>query len=149
MKLLLVEDDAALVSAVTRGLRGAGYAVDTAGSAEECVGLLRINTYDIIVLDLGLPDVDGLVLLRRVRDQHIATPVLVLTARGELTDRVAGLDAGADDYLQKPFAFPELLARLRPSCDAACRSRRPSCGSATWSSTRPASRCAGAGRPSR
>ena len=113
MKLLLVEDDAALVSAVARGLRGAGYAVDTAGSAEECVGLLRINTYDVIVLDLGLPDVDGLMLLRRVRDQQIATPVLVLTARGELTDRVAGLDAGADDYLQKPFAFPELLARLR------------------------------------
>ena len=113
MKLLLVEDDAALVSAVARGLRGAGYAVDTAGSAEECVGQLRINTYDVIVLDLGLPDVDGLTLLRRLRDQEIATPVLVLTARGELTDRVTGLDAGADDYLQKPFAFPELLARLR------------------------------------
>ena len=113
MKLLLVEDDAALVSAVARGLRGAGYAVDTAGSAEECVGQLRINTYDVVVLDLGLPDVDGLTLLRRLRDQQIATPVLVLTARGELTDRVTGLDAGADDYLQKPFAFPELLARLR------------------------------------
>ena len=113
MKLLLVEDDAALVSAVARGLRGAGYAVDTAGSAEECVGLLRLNAYDIVVLDLGLPDVDGLTLLRRLRDQQIAVPVLVLTARGELTDRVAGLDAGADDYLQKPFAFPELLARLR------------------------------------
>ena len=113
MKLLLVEDDAPLVTAVTRGLRGAGYAVDRAGSAEECVGQLRINTYDVVVLDLGLPDVDGLTLLRRLRDQQIATPVLVLTARGELTDRVAGLDAGADDYLQKPFAFPELLARLR------------------------------------
>jgi len=113
MKLLLVEDDAALVTAVARGLRGAGYAVDTAGSAEECVGLLRLNAYDVVVLDLGLPDVDGLTLLRRLRDQQIAVPVLVLTARGELTDRVAGLDAGADDYLQKPFAFPELLARLR------------------------------------
>ena len=113
MKLLLVEDDAALVTAVARGLRGAGYAVDTGGSAEECVGLLRLNTYDVIVLDLGLPDVDGLTLLRRLRDQEIATPVLVLTARGELTDRVTGLDAGADDYLQKPFAVPELLARLR------------------------------------
>jgi len=113
MKLLLVEDDAPLVTAVTRGLRGAGYAVDRAGSAEECVGLLRLNAYDVVVLDLGLPDVDGLTLLRRLRDQEIATPVLVLTARGELTDRVTGLDAGADDYLQKPFAFPELLARLR------------------------------------
>jgi len=113
MKLLLVEDDAALVAAVSQGLRGAGYAVDTAGSGEECVGLLRLGTYDVMVLDLGLPDVDGITLLRRLRDDELTTPVLVLTARGELTDRVAGLDAGADDYLQKPFAFPELLARLR------------------------------------
>jgi two-component system, OmpR family, response regulator len=113
MKLLLVEDDAALVAAVSQGLRRAGYAVDTAGSGEECVGLLRLGTYDVMVLDLGLPDVDGITLLRRLRDDELTTPVLVLTARGELTDRVAGLDAGADDYLQKPFAFPELLARLR------------------------------------
>ncbi len=113
MKLLLVEDDAALVTAVARGLRAAGFAVDTAGSAEECVGLLRLGAYDVLVLDLGLPDMDGLTLLRRLREQELATPVLVLTARGELTDRVTGLDAGADDYLQKPFAFPELLARLR------------------------------------
>src|SRR4029453_3749285 len=113
MKLLLVEDDAALVTAVARGLRGAGFAVDTAGSAEACVGLLRLATYDVLVLDLGLPDVDGLTLLRRLREEQLATPVLVLTARGELTDRVTGLDAGADDYLQKPFASPELLARLR------------------------------------
>src|SRR5262249_47630849 len=113
MKLLLVEDDAPLITAVTRGLRGAGYAVDTAGSAEEGVGLLRLNAYDIVVLDLGLPDVGGLPLLRRLRDPQIAPPALLLTARGELTDRVAGWDAGADDYLQKPFAFPELLARLR------------------------------------
>jgi len=113
MKLLLVEDDAALVAAVSQGLRGAGYAVDTAGSGEECVRLLRLGTYDVMVLDLGLPDVDGITLLRRLRDDELTTPVLVLTARGELTDRVAGLDAGADDYLQKPFAFPELLARLR------------------------------------
>jgi DNA-binding response OmpR family regulator len=113
MKLLLVEDDTALVTAVAQGLRGAGYAVDTAGSGEECAGLLRLGTYDVMVLDLGLPDIDGVTLLRRLRDEQLATPVLVLTARGELTDRIAGLDAGADDYLQKPFAFPELLARLR------------------------------------
>jgi two-component system OmpR family response regulator len=113
MKVLLVEDDAALASAVARGLRGAGYAVDMAGNAQACVGLLQLGTYDVLVLDLGLPDVDGLALLRRLRQQELATPVLVLTARGELTDRVAGLDAGADDYLHKPFAFPELLARLR------------------------------------
>jgi DNA-binding response OmpR family regulator len=113
MKLLLVEDDPALVTAVAQGLRGAGYAVDTAGSGEECVALLRLGTYDVMVLDLGLPDIDGLTLLRRLREERLAAPVLVLTARGELTDRIAGLDSGADDYLQKPFAFPELLARLR------------------------------------
>jgi two-component system, OmpR family, response regulator len=113
MKLLLVEDDAALVAAVARGLRGAGFAVDTAGSAHECRALLQLGDYDVLVLDLGLPDVDGLTLLHRLRERQLATPVLVLTARGEITDRVAGLDAGADDYLQKPFAFPELLARLR------------------------------------
>jgi DNA-binding response OmpR family regulator len=112
MKLLLVEDDAALVAAVSQGLRGAGYAVDTAGSGEECVRLLRLGTYDVMVLDLGLPDVDGITLLRRLRDE-LTTPVLVLTARGELTDRVAGLDAGADDYMVKPFALAELSARLR------------------------------------
>ena len=113
MKLLLVEDDAALIAAVARGLRGAGFAVDTAGSADECLALLRLGDYDVLVLDLGLPDLDGLTLLHRLRDRKLAAPVLVLTARGGITDRVAGLDAGADDYLQKPFAFPELLARLR------------------------------------
>jgi two-component system copper resistance phosphate regulon response regulator CusR len=113
MKLLLVEDDSALVTAVGRGLRSAGYAVDTARNGEECARLLRLGLYDVMVLDLGLPDVDGLVLLRRLRAERLATPVLVLTARDQLTDRITGLDAGADDYLQKPFAFPELLARLR------------------------------------
>ncbi len=113
MKLLLVEDDAALVAAVARGLRGAGFAVDTAGSAGECLGLLRLGEYDVLILDRGLPDGDGLTVLHHIRERELAIPVLVLTARGDVADRVAGLDAGADDYLQKPFAFPELLARLR------------------------------------
>jgi len=113
MRLLLVEDDAALVTAVARGLRGAGFAVDTAGTGHECLDLLRLGEHDVLVLDLGLPDVDGLTLLRQLRERDLAIPVLVLTARGDVRDRVAGLDAGADDYLQKPFAFPELLARLR------------------------------------
>jgi DNA-binding response OmpR family regulator len=113
MRLLLVEDDAALVTAVARGLRGAGFAVDTAGSGHECLDLLRLGEHDVLVLDLGLPDVDGLTLLRQLRERDLGIPVLVLTARGEVRERVAGLDAGADDYLQKPFAFPELLARLR------------------------------------
>ena len=113
VRLLLVEDDAALVAAMTRGLRGAGFAVDTAASADECLRLVRLSEYDVLVLDLGLPDADGLTLLRLLRERELAAPVLVLTARGDVSDRVAGLDAGADDYLQKPFAFPELLARLR------------------------------------
>jgi len=113
MRLLLVEDDPALVAALARGLRSAGFAVDTAGSAAECLALLRLGEHDLLVLDLGLPDVDGLTLLRHIRERGLPIPVLVLTARGDIADRVAGLDAGADDYLQKPFAFPELLARLR------------------------------------
>jgi two-component system OmpR family response regulator len=113
MKLLLVEDDAALVAAVARGLRGAGFAVDTAGSAGECLSLLRLGEYDVLILDRGLPDGDGLTVLQHIRERELAIPVLVLTARGDIADRVEGLDAGADDYLQKPFAFPELLARLR------------------------------------
>ena len=113
MRLLVVEDDPALVAALARGLRSAGFAVDTAGSAAECLALLRLGEHDLLVLDLGLPDVDGLTLLRHIRERGLPIPVLVLTARGDIADRVAGLDAGADDYLQKPFAFPELLARLR------------------------------------
>jgi DNA-binding response OmpR family regulator len=120
MKLLLVEDDGALVAAVTRGLRGAGFAVDAVGTAADCLRLLGLGEYDVLVLDLGLPDADGLALLQRLRDRELATPVLVLGARGEITERVAGLDAGADDYLQKPFAFPEYRAPARRG-----RRRRP------------------------
>jgi DNA-binding response OmpR family regulator len=113
MRLLLVEDDAALVAALVRGFRGAGLGVDTARSAEEALEQLGLAEYDLLVLDLGLPGIDGLALLRYLRDRQLGVPVLVLTARGDVTDRVAGLDAGADDYLLKPFAFPELLARMR------------------------------------
>jgi DNA-binding response OmpR family regulator len=113
MKLLVVEDDAALVAALTRGLRGAGFGVDAAADAEHARELMSVGEYDLVLLDLGLPSVDGLTLLRSIRDRELSIPVLVLTARGEVADRVAGLDAGADDYLIKPFAFPELLARIR------------------------------------
>ena len=113
MKVLVVEDDAALVAALVRGLRGAGFGVDTAGDAAQAREMMAVSAYDLVVLDLGLPGIDGLTLLRSIRGRGLSIPVLVLTARGEVADRVAGLDAGADDYLLKPFAFPELLARIR------------------------------------
>jgi DNA-binding response OmpR family regulator len=113
MRLLVVEDDSGIVRALRSGFAALGYAVDTAGRAEDAAAFCAERTYDCIVLDLGLPDVDGLVLLRRLRERNDAVPVLVLTARTDLSDRVAGLDAGADDYLGKPFAFSELAARVR------------------------------------
>jgi DNA-binding response OmpR family regulator len=113
MRLLVVEDDAGLITALHDGLRTRGFAVDRATSAERALDLLGVNPYDLVTLDLGLPGMDGLTFLRRLRAKGNAIPVLVLTARGEVADRVAGLDAGADDYLLKPFAFAELLARIR------------------------------------
>jgi len=108
----VIEDDRALVAALCDGLAARGFAVDRAPSAESAFDLLRLNPYDLVVLDVGLPGVDGLSLLRTLRGRENPVPVLVLTARGEVADRVAGLDAGADDYLTKPFAFPELVARV-------------------------------------
>ena len=113
MRLLVVEDDAALAVALSRGLSAQGYAVDRAETAERAHELMRLNPYDLVALDLGLPGMDGLTFLRGLRGRGDAIPVLVLTARGQVADRVAGLDAGADDYLLKPFAFPELVARVR------------------------------------
>jgi DNA-binding response OmpR family regulator len=113
MRLLVVEDDSGLVAALQEGLRGRGFAVDHTASAERALDLLRVNPYDLVTLDLGLPGMDGMAMLRALRANGNAIPVLVLTARGEVVDRVGGLDAGADDYLQKPFAFAELLARIR------------------------------------
>ncbi|QZY94431.1 two-component system response regulator PmrA [Pantoea dispersa] len=113
MKLLIVEDDALLQSGLAQALSSEGYAVDCAGSAAESNALLRSSQYSLIVLDLGLPDRDGATLLRQWRRDGIALPVLILTARDALEDRVDGLDAGADDYLVKPFALAELQARVR------------------------------------
>jgi len=112
MRLLVIEDDRALQVALGDGLSARGFAVDRAPSAEYALELLRVNPYDLIVLDVGLPGMDGLSLLRTLRSRESAVPVLILTARGEVADRVAGLDAGADDYVVKPFAFPELVARV-------------------------------------
>lgn len=111
--LLVVEDEVRLLNNLCRGLGEAGFAVLSAGNAEAAARALANGEFDAIVLDLRLPDRDGLDLLRELRAAGNATPVLILTARGALDERVAGLDSGADDYLAKPFAFPELIARIR------------------------------------
>jgi len=113
VKVLVVEDYAPLRRSVARGLREAGYAVDTAGDGEEGLWLARTGDYDAVVLDLMLPGLDGLTVLRRLRDEGVGAAVLILTAKDAVPDRVRGLDTGADDYLVKPFAFEELLARVR------------------------------------
>lgn len=111
--LLVVEDDKRVAATLTQGLTEIGYSVNPVGSAEAALKQLGSSRFDLVLLDLGLPGRDGLEVLRELRGRQDATPVLVLTARDALTDRVKGLDAGADDYLVKPFAFPELLARVR------------------------------------
>ena len=113
MKLLVVEDDAVLRKALTRGLREAGYAVDDTGDGAEGLWYARSGSYDGIVLDILLPGRDGLAILQTLRAEGAAAPVLLLTAKDTVEDRVRGLDQGADDYLVKPFALAELLARVR------------------------------------
>jgi DNA-binding response OmpR family regulator len=113
MRLLLIEDNDRFAALLKRGLTAAGFVVDILGTAEDAAAALRINRFEIVVLDLGLPDADGLELLAGMRHGGDATPVLILTARGSLEDRVTGLGCGADDYLVKPFALEELVARLR------------------------------------
>lgn len=113
MRLLIVEDEPTLGQQLKNALEGAGYAVDLATDGEEGLYLGSNEQYDAIILDLGLPEIDGLTVLDRWRKEGKATPVLVLTARDSWSDKVAGLDAGADDYVAKPFQTEELIARLR------------------------------------
>jgi two-component system, OmpR family, response regulator MprA len=113
MRILLVEDEPAVRDAVDRALRGAGHKADLAREGPAGLQLAMTNPYDAIVLDLGLPGLDGVELCRRLRASGNQIPVLMLTARAAVRDRVEGLDAGADDYLVKPFALDELLARIR------------------------------------
>src|ERR671918_2874901 len=113
MRILVVEDEASLGKQLTSSIAEAGYAVDHATDGERADFLARTEQYDAMVLDLGLPKVDGLTLLRRWRDAGLPTPVLVLTARGSWDDKGRGVDGGADDYVSKPFRIEEVLARLR------------------------------------
>lgn len=113
MRLLVVEDEKRIADFLSRGLQGAGYAVDTAHSGGEALERTRGADYDLVILDLMLPDMDGMQVLETLRAGETRPPVLILSARGALEDRVKGLETGADDYLVKPFAFVELLARVR------------------------------------
>src|SRR5919199_2856183 len=113
MRVLVVEDEPGIAQFVRQGLSEAGYAVDVARDGREGLDYALSAEYDLLILDILLPMMDGLCLLRELRNQGIKAPVLLLTARDRIEDRVTGLDAGADDYLVKPFAFSELLARLR------------------------------------
>ena len=113
MKLLIVEDDLLLQEGLALGLTNEGYALDCAGTAAEADALIQSGEYSLVILDLGLPDKDGATLLSQWRRRGIANPVLILTARDAIEDRITGLDAGADDYLVKPFALAELQARVR------------------------------------
>jgi DNA-binding response OmpR family regulator len=116
MHLLLIEDSPRLQASIGRGLRKAGYALDITGNGEEGLWLAQATQYDTIILDLMLPGLDGLSLLRKLRAAQNAVHVLILTAKDTVENRVTGLQAGADDYLIKPFAFEELLARVQALC---------------------------------
>ena len=121
MRVLVVEDEPKMAALIKRVLVAERHVVDVAPDGVSAIALAEAAPYDVVVLDRGLPDIDGITVMRLLRAKGIATPVLLLTALGSVDDRVAGLDAGADDYLAKPFAFSELLARIRRSAGA----RRP------------------------
>ena len=113
MRILVVEDEKKIADFIKRGLKEEGYAVDVAYDGEEGLFLANTNDYDLVLLDLMLPKIDGLTLCKKLKASEVSTPVIMLTAKDTVKDKVAGLDSGADDYLTKPFAFEELLARIR------------------------------------
>jgi DNA-binding response OmpR family regulator len=113
MHLLMVEDDVPLASGLQKALRAQGFAVNHVDTGKAAIHVIEVEKPDMVILDLGLPDMDGLDVLRSIRRKHLQLPVLLLTARDSVEDTVAGLDCGADDYLAKPFDMVELLARLR------------------------------------
>ncbi len=113
MRVLIVEDDELLAAGLMRVLEQSGYAVDRAGNGEQADAMLSVDNYDLVVLDIGLPGIDGFAVLKRLRSRNQSCPVMILTARDDVADKVRGLDSGADDYLVKPFALNEFEARLR------------------------------------
>ena len=112
-QILVAEDESRIASFIAKGLRAAGYASTTVGTAREAFDLAASGDFDLLVLDLGLPDQDGFTVLRRLREAKVTMPVIILTARTSVSDTVAGLEGGADDYMPKPIRFAELLARIR------------------------------------
>ena len=126
MRLLVVEDYRPLQQSLVKGLREAGFAVDTTRDGKEGLWYATSNEYDVIILDLMLPGMDGLDILRKMRNQGKKSHVLILTAKDTVQDRVTGLDIGADDYLVKPFAFEELMARIRALLRRSYRQKNPS-----------------------
>lgn len=113
MKILVVEDEHKIASSIKKGLEQESFAVDVSYTGNDGLDLASTEDYDLIILDTLLPDINGVEICRRLREQNIHVPILMLTAMGQLADKVQGLDAGADDYMTKPFAFEELLARVR------------------------------------
>ena len=112
-RILIVEDEPRIVAFLTKGLKAAGFTTHTTASGKQAVALAVQESFDLIILDVGLPDIDGFEVLQQLRGQGVGTPVIMLTARSSVADRVAGLEGGADDYMPKPFSFEELLARIR------------------------------------
>src|SRR5579864_5736327 len=113
MRILVVEDEKRIADFLSRGLESGGYSVEVAGDGATALEMVHATEYDLIILDLGLPDMDGMAVLKKIRVRKTSPPVLILSARDAVDDRVKGLEGGADDYLVKPFAFVELLARVR------------------------------------
>lgn len=116
MRILVVEDEERLAALIRQGLVEQGHAVDLAGTGEDALDWVTVAAFEVIVLDIMLPGISGIAVCQQLRRDRVRTPILLLTARDAIADRVAGLDAGADDYLVKPFAFAELAARLRALC---------------------------------
>src|SRR5438094_576249 len=136
MRVLLIEDDRKAARLLAKGLQEEGFVVDVAPTGEDGEEKAAVNEYDLIVLDWLLPGKDGLAVCRALRACGSSTPILMLTARDSVADRVSGLSTGADDFLTKPFAFAELLARIRACSVGRASPSPPCCGWPTWRSTR-------------
>jgi len=113
MKILLIEDDVKIAEFIIKGLKSAGFIVDHEKNGESGLDMVLFETYDTLIVDIMLPKLDGMSVIKKVREKNINTPIIILSARDRIDDRVKGLEAGADDYLTKPFAFSELLARIQ------------------------------------